>query len=84
MMQKPRKIMNMKNSQKTMLILDGNALLHRAWHAIPPLTTHKGLVVNAAYGFTMILEKMLAQFQPDYMAVAWDVAGGTFRHKVYS
>lgn len=63
------------------LILDGNALLHRAWHAIPPLTTQKGEVVNAVYGFTVILEKLLEQYKPRYMAVAWDLPGGTFRHE---
>ncbi|MDG1949974.1 MAG: DNA polymerase I [bacterium] len=72
----------MKN-QDTFLALDGNALLHRAWHAIPPLTTKEGLVVNAAYGFAMIVEKMLEQFNPTYMAVAWDLPGGTFRNEIY-
>ncbi|MBT5808225.1 DNA polymerase I, partial [Candidatus Uhrbacteria bacterium] len=67
----------------TFLVLDGNALLHRAWHAIPPLTTKDGLVVNAAYGFAMIVEKMLERFKPDYMAVAWDLPGGTFRNELY-
>lgn len=71
------------NDQKTFLILDGNALLHRAWHAIPPLTTKDGRVVNAAYGFVMVVEKMLSQFAPDYMAVAWDLPGATFRHTEY-
>lgn len=71
------------NDQKTFLILDGNALLHRAWHAIPPLTTKDGRVVNAAYGFVMVVEKMLSQFAPDYMAVAWDLPGATFRHVEY-
>lgn len=70
-------------SKKTFLILDGNALLHRAWHAIPPLTTKDGRVVNAAYGFTNIVEKMLSMFMPDYMAVAWDLPGATFRHDEY-
>lgn len=67
----------------TFLILDGNALLHRAWHAIPPLTTKDGLVVNAAYGFAMVIEKMREQFKPDFMAVAWDLPGKTFRHEKY-
>lgn len=67
----------------TFLILDGNALLHRAWHALPPLTTKDGLVVNAAYGFAMVIEKMREQFAPDYMAVAWDLPGKTFRHEKY-
>lgn len=70
-------------SPKTFIILDGNALLHRAWHAIPPLTTRDGRVVNAVYGFLNVVEKMLAQFSPDFMAVAWDLAGGTFRHEEY-
>lgn len=67
-------------TKKTFLILDGNALLHRAWHAIPPLSTKDGRVVNAAYGFTNVVEKMLEKFAPDSMAVAWDLAGPTFRH----
>lgn len=69
--------------KKRFLVLDGNALLHRAWHAIPPLTTSDGRVVNAAYGFTMIIEKMRENFEPDYMAVAWDLPGATFRHEEY-
>lgn len=70
-------------SKKTLLLLDGNALLHRAWHAIPPLTTKDGRVVNAAYGFATTLDKMLRQFKPDYMAVAWDLPGKTFRHEQF-
>ena len=73
----------MESSPKKFIILDGNALLHRAWHAIPPLTTKDGLVVNAAYGFTNVIEKMLSAYKPDYMAVAWDLPGGTFRNEEY-
>ncbi len=73
----------MESSPKKFIILDGNALLHRAWHAIPPLTTKDGLVVNAAYGFTNVVEKMLNAYKPDYMAVAWDLPGGTFRNAEY-
>lgn len=69
---------------KTFLVLDGNALLHRAWHAIPPLTTRDGRVVNAAYGFTNVVEKMLSIYKPSYMAVAWDLPGATFRHELYA
>jgi len=70
-------------SKKIFLVLDGNALLHRAWHAIPPLTTKDGRVVNAVYGFAMVIEKMRDEFKPDYMAVAWDLPGKTFRHKEF-
>jgi DNA polymerase-1 len=75
--------MTSSSPAKTFLILDGNALLHRAWHAIPPLTTKDGRVVNAVYGFIMVIEKMLSQMKPDYMAVAWDLPGKTFRHDEY-
>jgi DNA polymerase I len=68
---------------QTFLVLDGNALLHRAWHAIPPLTTRDGRVVNAAYGFTNVVEKMLSIYKPTYMAVAWDLPGATFRHEAF-
>ncbi|MEK7614873.1 MAG: DNA polymerase I [Patescibacteria group bacterium] len=73
----------MSTNPPTFLILDGNALLHRAWHAIPPLTTKDGLVVNAVYGFAMVIEKMRERFKPDYMAVAWDLPGKTFRHEKF-
>lgn len=71
------------DSLPTFLVLDGNALLHRAWHAIPPLTTRDGRVVNAVYGFTHVVEKMLSLYKPTYMAVAWDLPGATFRHEAY-
>lgn len=74
----------MDSSPKTFIILDGNALLHRAWHAIPPLTTKTGVVVNAVYGFTNVVEKMLGAYKPDYMAVAWDLPGGTFRNEEFA
>ncbi len=66
------------------IVIDGNALLHRAWHALPPtLTTRAGEIVNAVYGFTMILLKVLKDLKPDYLAVTFDLAGPTFRHQQY-
>lgn len=73
----------MSDQQPLFLLLDGNALLHRAWHAIPPLTTSDGRVINAAYGFSMIMEKLLEQLKPEYVAVAWDLPGKTFRHEAF-
>ena len=71
--------------QKTLLLLDGNALLHRAWHALPQsMTTKDGTVVNAVYGFARALEMILDEFDPAYMAVAWDLEGKTFRHEEYA
>jgi len=73
----------MLDKKPLFLLLDGNALLHRAWHALPPLTTTDGRVVNAAYGFSMIMEKLLDQLKPEYVAVAWDLPGKTFRHEKF-
>lgn len=72
-----------KKAAKTFLIIDGHALLHRAWHALPPLTTKDGLVVHGAYGFTTIMLGAIRQFRPDYMAVTFDLKGPTFRHEQY-
>ncbi|MEI6266779.1 MAG: DNA polymerase I [bacterium] len=62
------------------VLIDGHALIHRAYHAIPPLTTKKGEIVNAVYGFTMIVLNVLRDLKPDYIAVAMDLPGKTFRH----
>jgi DNA polymerase-1 len=65
------------------VILDGNAILHRAWHALPPLTAPNGQTVNAAYGFTMMLLKVLKDLKPTHIAVAFDRKEPTFRHKEF-
>lgn len=69
--------------KKTLIIIDGNALLHRAWHALPPLQTRDGQLVNAVYGFTMILFKVIRQIKPDYVVAAFDREEATFRHEEY-
>jgi len=66
---------------KKALVIDANALIHRAWHALPPMTAPDGKLVNAVYGFTAILIKILAQERPDVLAVCWDTAAPTFRHE---
>jgi DNA polymerase-1 len=73
-----------KKKQKTLVLLDGNALIHRAYHALPPLTTKKGELVNAVYGFTLTLLSVLEKFQPDCIAASFDLAGPTFRHKQFT
>ncbi|MBI2952905.1 MAG: DNA polymerase I [Chloroflexi bacterium] len=66
-----------------LVLFDGNALLHRAFHALPPLTTSKGELVNATYGFALMLFKVLNELKPKYVAVAFDKAAPTFRHKEF-
>ena len=69
---------------KRLVLIDGNALLHRAYHATPPFTTSKGELVNAVYGFSSMILKVLSDLKPDFMAVTWDEKGPTFRHQAYT
>ncbi|MDD2766890.1 MAG: DNA polymerase I [Candidatus Moranbacteria bacterium] len=66
---------------KTIVLIDGNALIHRAYHALPPLTSKSGELVNAVYGFTLTLLSVLEKFHPEYIAASFDLAGPTFRHE---
>lgn len=69
---------------KKLVLVDGNALLHRAFHATPPLTTSQGELVNAAFGFTSMLLRGIQELKPDYIAIAWDMRSPTFRHQAYN
>ena len=73
----------MSKDKKTLIILDCNALIHRSFHALPDFRTPKGELVNAVYGFTSILLKVLREFEPEYVAATFDVAGPTFRDEEY-
>lgn len=66
--------------RKKLVIFDGHALVHRGYHAIPYLSTKDGTPTNAVYGFTMMMLLALRELKPDYVAVAWDAPGKTFRH----
>lgn len=71
------------SDKKRLIIIDSNAIIHRAFHALPPLATKKGEIVNAVYGFLLFFLKSLKEFKPDYIAAAFDVPGKTFRHQEY-
>ena len=58
-------------------------MIHRSFHALPPLTTPKGEPINAVYGLSSILLKILREHQPDYVAAAFDRPEPTFRDKMY-
>ncbi|MFI5240365.1 MAG: DNA polymerase I [Candidatus Saccharimonadia bacterium] len=66
-----------------LVLVDGNALFHRAYHAIPYLTNAEGTPTNAVYGFTNILLKMMGDLKPEYVVIAWDHSGQTFRNELY-
>ncbi len=67
-----------------LMLLDGNGLIYRGYFALPPLTTSKGELVNAVFGFCSIVLRGIADIQPDYLAVAFDLQGPTFRHEQYA
>jgi DNA polymerase I len=71
-------------SKEKLVVIDGHALIHRAYHAIPPLTTKDGQVVNAVYGFAVILLNVIRDLKPKYIAVAFDLPGKTKRHDDYA
>lgn len=74
----------MKKHPKILVLLDGNALIHRAYHALPPLTTKNGETVQAVYGFAMTLLSVLEKFHPEYIAATFDLEGKTFRDDMYA
>ncbi len=65
------------------VIIDGNALIHRAFHALPGLTNSNGQMTNAVYGFVSVLIRILRELKPQYIACCFDLAAPTFRHEVY-
>lgn len=74
----------MSKTKPKLIIIDGNALIHRSFHALPPtLRTRKGQLVNAVYGFTSFLLKSLNEFKPEFVVLTLDKAGPTFRHEEY-
>lgn len=67
-----------------LILIDGHAVLFRAFHAYPALSTSKGELVNAVYGFTNILLNTMAELKPTHIAVTFDRAKPTFRHAAYT
>ena len=69
---------------KKLFLIDGNAIIHRAFHAFPPhFRTKDGELINAVYGFTSMLLNIINIQKPDYFAVSFDRAAKTFRHEEY-
>jgi DNA polymerase I-like protein with 3'-5' exonuclease and polymerase domains len=71
-------------SEKTLLLVDGNALVYRAFHAFPKeLTAPDGMSIGATFGFCRILFSAIRTLKPTHLAVAFDLPGGTFRDDFY-
>ncbi|HEY3523047.1 MAG TPA: DNA polymerase I [Candidatus Limnocylindrales bacterium] len=67
-----------------LMLLDGFGLVYRGYYALPPLTTSRGELVNGVFGFCSIVLRGFADLKPDYVAVAFDLSGPTFRHEQYA
>ncbi|MEG0370766.1 MAG: DNA polymerase I [Clostridium sp.] len=68
---------------KTLVILDANSVINRAFYALPPMTNSKGIPTGAVYGFTNMLFKIINDIEPSYIAAAFDRKAPTFRHIEY-
>ncbi len=71
------------SDQAPVFLIDGSAYIYRAYHAISPLSNRHGLPTHAVYGFTNILLRVIREKAPQYLAVAFDLKGPTFRHALY-
>jgi DNA polymerase-1 len=69
--------------KKRLVILDGNSLVNRAFYALPDLTTKDGIHTNGVFGFIKMANKILEDYKPDYLSVAFDLKAPTFRHLEY-
>src|SRR5437868_11478300 len=73
----------MPKTRPRIVLIDGHALLYRAFHAIPFLSTKDGELINAVFGFTATVLSVLKELKPEYVAVSFDLPEPTFRHKEY-
>src|SRR5437588_1259132 len=74
----------MTDRDTRLMLIDGHALVHRAFHALPELTTSDGELVNAVFGFASMLLKALGTVQPTHVIMAMDRPVPTFRHQAYA
>src|ERR1700750_1597499 len=73
----------MEGGKETFLLIDGSAIVHRAYHAMPAFTTSKGMPTGAVSGFFSMLLKLIQQMKPTYIFVAFDRPKPTFRQQMY-
>ena len=73
----------MENNKDNFVIIDSNSIIHRAFHALPPLKTKDGEVVNAVYGFLLVLFKLLKELKPKYFVACFDLPEPTFRKQAF-
>lgn len=70
--------------ENTLIIIDGNSIINRAFYALPNMSNEAGLNTNAIFGFTRMMFKIIEEYRPTHMSVAFDKKAPTFRHKEYA
>ncbi len=70
--------------EKRLIIIDGNSIINRAFYALPDMSNSEGLKTNAIFGFVRMMFKIIEDYQPTHMSVAFDKKAPTFRHKQYA
>ena len=73
----------MSDKKPPLVLVDGSSYLFRAFHALPPLTNSKGQPTGAVYGVINMLNKLVAEYKPEKIAVVFDAKGKTFRNDMY-
>lgn len=74
----------MSGQNKPLILVDGSSYLYRAFHALPALTNSKGFPTGAVYGMINMLKRLIADYEPHYMAVVFDAKGKTFRDELFA
>jgi len=74
---------NTQKQKKPLILVDGSSYLYRAYHAIQDLSTRAGVPTGATYGVISMIRKLLAEYEPEYIAVVFDSKGKNFRHELY-
>ncbi len=72
-----------EEKNKTLVLLDSQAIIHRAYHAMPEFATSKGVPTGALYGLSNMLLKIITELKPDYIVACYDLPKPTYRHIAY-
>lgn len=79
-----RKMRILPEMKEPVFVIDGSGYIFRAYYAIRPLSSKKGVPTNAVFGFLSMLQKLIKDHKPKYLAIAFDTGQKNFRHKLYS
>lgn len=75
--------MEADKKEKIFMVIDGSAIIHRAYHAMPSFTTDEGIPTGAAHGFFAMLLKLIQEIRPSFLTVCFDRGAPTFRQEMF-